>query len=186
MPVTAVRYIDDLMIVARNEADLEAAIAFSRSRLAAFKFDLYKPVPGSDKAARGRCEDAINFLGCTIQPNRCVPSAQSIRKVRKDVQDDLSASKAAISAYLAKGNKLDPKAARSAVLQTTGKRLYGWQRSFAFCTDEQEFKKLDADIAKCVSDYDGWVCRKTRNVDMRKMLEVLGVPSTERLFYDSK
>ena len=38
MPVAAVRYIDDLMIVARQEEALEAAIAFSRSRLGEYGF----------------------------------------------------------------------------------------------------------------------------------------------------
>lgn len=182
MPVTAVRYIDDLMIVARKEEDLEAAIELSKSRLADFKFDLYKPVPGSDKAARGRCVDAITFLGCTIQPNRCVPSAQSIKNVRNDIRDDLSASKAAISEYLNKGKTFDPKRSHSSALQTAGKRLFGWQRSFSFCTDGDEFRRLDSDIAKCVGEYDEIIRRKLRGRDPKTMLEVLGVPNTERLF----
>ena len=78
MGVTAVRYIDDLLIVSASKELLEDAVAFSEDYLGSLRFSLYKPVPGSDKASQGECNNAFKFLGCTLQPNRCVPSKQSI------------------------------------------------------------------------------------------------------------
>ncbi|EFO34217.1 RNA-directed DNA polymerase [Roseibium sp. TrichSKD4] len=77
MGVTAVRYIDDLLIVSGSERLLDQAIVFSEKHLSSFGFSLYPAVAGSDKAARGECKTGFNFLGCTVQTNRCVPSSAS-------------------------------------------------------------------------------------------------------------
>jgi RNA-directed DNA polymerase len=91
--VTAIRYIDDILIVAESEDALEDAIKYSQEQLSAFGFSLYVPAPGSDKASRGECRNGFNFLGCTLQPNRCVPSRKSIDKLINDVNDAISSSK---------------------------------------------------------------------------------------------
>lgn len=123
--VTAVRYIDDILMVSQSEDELEAVIDLAKTRLQGYGFTLYKPVPGSEKAARGECSQSFNFLGCTIQPNRCVPSNASLDRLNKDMAATLSASKAAINELIQKGKPLDPKQTQSAVLQTIGKKTFG-------------------------------------------------------------
>lgn len=179
---TTVRYIDDLLMVSRSEQELDDAIALTSNRLKSFGFTLYQPVPGSDKAARGECSQSFNFLGCTLQPNRCVPSAASLNRVSKDITAILSESKAAIKATIEQGKALDPGKSRSAVLQSIGRKVFGWQRSFAFCTHVQPFQQLDADLGKKVMDYENWLRRKTQGLTISLKLKVLGIPSTEALF----
>ena len=180
--VAAVRYIDDLFMLSKSEAALRSAISYAKSRLAGFGFSLYEPTPGSDKAACGQCRDAFNFLGCTIQPNRCVPSKASIARVKMDVDDALTASKRNITAFLASGKSIERGFARSATLDRIGKKLFGWQKSFAFCTDHQAFRALDADVARRVLDYEHWVHRKTLKLAPDQIMEVLGIPNTEDLY----
>lgn len=184
--VTAVRYIDDLLMVSQSEYELEAVIELAKSRLEDFGFTLYKPVPGSEKAARGECSQSFNFLGCTIQPNRCVPSKASLDRLNNDIAATLSASKAAINELINKGKPWDPKQAQSAVLQTIGKKIFGWQRSFAFCTDVQPFQQLDANLAKKITDYENWLSRKVRDLDVAAKLRILGVPNAEALYLDTR
>ena len=141
MGVPAVRYIDDVLIVANSDAALADAIAYSEGQLGAFGFSLYQPVPGSDKASKGECRNAFNFLGCTLQPNRCVPSNKSVATLIKDVSETISASKRCIGEFVRAGGRIDYTQSRSDVLYKLGKRLFGWQKAYSFCTDQQVFFK---------------------------------------------
>lgn len=182
MGVTAVRYIDDLLIVSSSEQLLDQAIAFSENHLSSFGFSLYQTVTGSDKASRGECKTGFNFLGCTVQTNRCVPSPASRKKVSADVSETISASKRGINELIQQGKPLNPKYSRSATLYTLGKKIFGWQKSFAFCTDAHAFKLVDADVAGKVRDYEQWVQRKTGGLPNDKLMPILGIPTTEQLF----
>jgi RNA-directed DNA polymerase len=130
----------------------------------------------------GRCCESFKFLGCTIQPKRCVPSKQSMYKILSDIQQNISNSKQAISELIAEGKQFDSKWSRSSVLHTTGKKIYGWEKSFSFCTHHQEFSQLDGKLQKYISDYEHWIRRKTTNISQDMFLQILGIPSTEALF----
>ena len=185
MGVRAVRYIDDILIVAERETDLEAAIQHAEHRLTTLGFGLYTPAGGSDKAARGKCSEAINFLGCTIQPKRCVPSAASVKKMREGVTETLSGSKSAIKEAVRKGSKLNSKMSQSATIDTLGKKIYGWQKSFAFCTHGQPFQQLDEHVAKQVGDYQGFIGRTLKDLSPPIQMMILGIPSTQHMFNES-
>ncbi|SFI65451.1 Retron-type reverse transcriptase [Bosea sp. OK403] len=184
--VTAVRYIDDILIVSENETDLESAITLAKSRLEGFGFGLYSPANGSDKAARGECDKAINFLGCTIQPRRCVPSKASIDKLISGVASSLSASKSAINDALKTGKRLDSRMSQSAVLHQLGDKIYGWQKSFAFCNEDQPFRHVDDQITNHVSGYQGFISRKLADIDTPRQMMILGIPATSTLFLTDK
>ena len=180
--VVAVRYIDDLLMVAPSREELEAAITISKSRLEAFGFQLYKPSPGSDKAAEGECgPQSINFLGCILQPKRCVPSAKSVDRLNKDVADLLSGSKAAIINTLRHGKSFSAGQAESFVLQAIGKKVYGWQKSFAFCNDAAMFKKVDEDIQKKVIDYRNWVMKNAKSATPQAKMQIFGIPQMAQM-----
>lgn len=140
MGVSAVRYIDDIFILSASKKALNNSVNYSEKILSEYGFSLYKPVAGSDKAASGRCRDSFNFLGCTIQPNRCVPSVNSVNKCLGSARDMLGKSKKAISELIAGGEKFDARLARSSVLDRLGRQLFGWEKSFVFCTDRQPFR----------------------------------------------
>ena len=178
MNVTSVRYIDDLLIVAKREADLDAAVRHAECTLANLKFGLYAPAEGSDKAARGECCNAFDYLGCTIQPSRCVPSSESIKRLKASVRGTLSESKAAIKEALEGGGKLDVKKSQSATLDSLGRKIYGWQKSFAFCNQTQPFQQLDSYVAKQVAAYYEAVSRNLRKANIERQALALGIPST--------
>lgn len=179
--VTSVRYIDDILMVSSSVDELDKAISHAKRRLDEFGFSLYEPVSGSDKAARGECSNSFNFLGCTIQPNRCVPSARSLDNLRTSVASTLSASKHAINETIHSKKEFNRKMAQSAVLQTLGKKIFGWQRSFSFCTDTLPFKQLDEYIIAQISDYEIFLLRKLAKIDSRTKMMILGIPSAEEL-----
>jgi hypothetical protein len=168
------------MVSSSNE-DLDLAISYVSEQLKAFGFSLYPPVPGSDKAARGRCSDSFNFLGCTIQPNRCVPSARSLDKIKTDLTSTLSKSKAAIVEAIRTGKTMDPRLSHSAVLQSVGKKIFGWQKSFSFCTDSNPFRQLDDYITSQINMYEAFIFRRKTGIDPQLKMAISGIPSTELL-----
>jgi hypothetical protein len=179
--VVAVRYIDDILMVSPSAQELDQAITLAETRLKKFGFALYSPVSGSDKAAKGRCVDSFNFLGCTIQPNRCVPSTRSTAKIRSDITAALSASKAAINESVRHGRPLDVRMSQSATLQAIGRKIFGWQRSFAFTTDASPFKALDQFVADQVADYEAFIHRKLQGLSPNMKMTIFGIPSTAEL-----
>jgi len=182
MGVVAVRYIDDLVILASDGDTLNAAIAYAKSELKSFGFSLYEPSSGSDKASAGSCSNGFKFLGCTLQPNRCVPSKQSMDRLCSEINKTISVSKSSINEYLSNDKRMDSNLSRSSVLHSIGKKIYGWEKSFSFCTSAVEFAALDARIMKVISNYEYWIRRKTKNTPPEILMAVLGVPSTKFLF----
>ena len=182
MGVTAVRYIDDILMVGADLSTIDAAKAYAEKTLTDFGFGLYTPADGPEKAAQGECSKSINFLGCTLQPKRCVPSAKSIDNMKEGVRETLATSKAAIKEVLTKGTSLNSKHSQSATLDSLGKRIYGWQKSFAFCNQRQPFEHLDDYVAKQVADYHGVIVRQLGKADHRVKAMILGVPSTADMF----
>ena len=186
MGVTSIRYIDDILMVSAQEADLDRAISYAESTLSTFKFGLYRANDGFGKAARGECSKAINFLGCTIQPKRCVPSKQSVDNMKKAVNEALSNSKAAIKEAIRKGGGLDPKLSQSGTLKSIGERLYGWQKAFAFCTEPTQFQQLDEFVSGQVKDYQAIVGRNLKHASVPIQMLVYGIPTTKDMFEASQ
>ena len=184
--IVAVRYIDDLLMVSASETDLQVAIDLARTKLQSLGFSLYSPSPGSDKAAEGLCANGISFLGCTIQPNKCVPSKASTQRLKKDIAETLSNSKKGIFNQTRGISDLHPKMSQSAVLQTVGRKMYGWQKSFSFCTEPKPFSDLDKAINKDIENYNSHVHREAKKVDLQVRMKILGIPNLGELFYSDK
>ena len=182
MGVTAVRYIDDILMVGADLTSLDAAKAYAEQILTGFGFGLYRPAEGADNAAQGECSRSISFLGCTLQPKRCVPSTKSIANMKDGTLEALASSKAAIKEALTKGALLNPKHSQSATLDALGKRIYGWQKSFAFCNERQPFEDLDDYISKQIANYHGVIIRLLGKADHGVKAMILGVPSTSAMF----
>ena len=182
MGVTAVRYIDDILMVGADVKAINAAKEYAEKTLTDFGFGLYTPSDGPEKAAQGECSQAINFLGCTLQPKRCVPSTKSVDNMKEAVRETLATSKAAIKDAVANGGTLNPKYSQSASLEALGKRVYGWQKSFAFCNQRQPFEHLDNFISSQTLDYHGFIVRQISKADKRVKTMILGVSSTAAMF----
>lgn len=180
--ITAVRYIDDILIVGPSKAELSKAVTFAKEQLASFGFSLYPPDKSSGKADEGECADSFNFLGCTIQPKRCVPSKASIEGKKSEFSSLVHSSKMALKKYVDTGESFDPKLSQSSVLKRIGDQLYGWQKSFSFCTDSREFRTLDNHVSSLVVDYSRILHRWLNKLDKQAAAKVLGVPSAEQQY----
>ncbi|QTL05072.1 hypothetical protein J5J86_07150 [Aquabacter sp. L1I39] len=186
LDVICVRYVDDILMIARTEESIDRAKDLYADGLRKLGFDIYSPTKGSDKAARGQCVNAIDFLGCTLQPNRCVPSSASARKFKEDVGKIISESKRKIKKFCDKGGDFDPKYSQISSLDLISKKVQGWQKSFSFCTESSVFSKIDADLRVCIDDYISVVRRLASGKSAVVRMSVLGIPSMELLYASKK
>ncbi len=184
--VAAVRYIDDLVILSPDKHRLDEAVSFANSRLGDLGFALYPPDKATGKADAGLCGQSFNFLGCTLQPKRCVPSKNSIDSKKREFSELLDKSRTAIKAFLQDGKPLDHKLSQSLILKKVADQLYGWQKSFAFCTDAREFEVLDNHVAHIVTSYVQTVQRWATKVDPATAARALGMPSAKEQFLSDK
>src|SRR5690606_9861686 len=104
---------------------------------------------------------------------------------KADVTKAISESKIAIQAFLKKGNSFHPKNSKTATLDAIGKRIYGWQKAFAFCTDAQPFEQLDRYIDKQIGDYESALLRMLVGASTPTRTKVLGIPSTHEMFLNT-
>lgn len=102
--------------------------------------------------------------------------------MKEVVRETLATSKAAIKEALTKGTTLNSKHSQSATLDSLSKRIYGWQKSFAFCNQRQPFEHLDEYISKQVSGYHGAIVRQLGKANDGIKAMILGVPSTSAMF----
>lgn len=186
MNVICVRYIDDILMVSKNESDLLKAFSYAKSQLVNLGFDLYEPDKNNNKAETGKCSNGINFLGCTLQKNRCVPSAQSIKNLKKEVKEIFDISLKHIREYLQKDADLHKFYTKSYVVDKIGKKYYGWVKSFSFCTERNIFTQLDDFMSKNLAQYHYKIERYLTNASKFKRMIVFGIPSGEYLYEPKK
>ena len=187
--ISCVRYIDDLVILSSSKLALKNGVRLAKQDLKSFGFDLYPPSEDSEKASEGECRNGISFLGCMMKPNRCIPSKPSIDKVDGEIGEIISDSKNHINYFLNSGKEFNLKFSRCETISKIGNKLYGWEKSFSFCTDVEVFRNLDNKIRKRVLEYDFWVYRKTKGINENKMdmkLQIMGIPNLSNLYLRDK
>ncbi|MEL7200759.1 MAG: reverse transcriptase domain-containing protein [Pseudomonadota bacterium] len=175
--VDFVRYVDDVLILGKTESDVNRAWNRLNEKLSAFGFSLYLPQKGSEKAFQGKCENSFDFLGCTLQPNRCVPSSKAVKSLISSVNAELSKSKNSIGRITSHNDASDAASLPARTLDTVGKRIYGWQKSFSFSTDKQAFRHIDREVEKSVLDYWSFVIRASSKFQPEQKRQLLGVPT---------
>ncbi len=174
---TAIRYIDDVFITSNDPEILAEAVDLLKCALDNFGLSLYDPKKDSSKAAAGKCRDGFTFLGCSMQPNRCVPSVASKRKLLEEVRKQLSLSKRSINAFVSDPQGFNPEQSKSFVLEKVGRKLYGWQKSFSFSTSAQVFAEVDEQVKNYVVDYNHAVHRAIRDQSSAVQMRVIGIPN---------
>jgi len=60
--------------------------------------------------------------------------------------------------------------------------MFGWQRSFNFCTDAAPFRNIDKDTAKKIDQYTSIVHGCTTGIDPTHRMKILGITSLTEQF----
>lgn len=184
--VTTIRYVDDILILAEDENQLSEAVELAQLRLQRMNLELYAPkIATKEKADTGLCTDGIMFLGCFLQPKRCIPHRNSRKKIVSEVRINFDDSKRRISKFLTGEGELDEQFTYASTLSKAAKKVSGWTHSFSFCTASEAFLELDKDLSGLVQEYNTQVRRLiTQNVGANspKALQIMGMPSSQELY----
>lgn len=184
MGVKAVRYIDDIFVLAKTADDRTSAEQFCTEELKKIGLSIYKVSSEKNaKARRGMTVEGFDLLGCTVYPNSIRPSSNSQANLLKKLDTKISLSKRDIKKIYEGELVGGSRHSFAETLYTLGKQVYGWQKSFSFCNDVPAFEKLDDKISKKIEQYTHFWNRmkSAHKADRHKMALSLGVSGTARL-----
>jgi hypothetical protein len=146
--IVCIRYVDDFILLARNEADARNAFGLALKILSRLGMSAYSPWVRSDKAEEGDLSQRINFLGCTIFANgRLVQPSPAARAHLLHVVNEIISHGIAAMVNASKA-EYDPEQKQRFV--QTMVRLNGhissWGSAFRFCNAPQVMHSLDAKL----------------------------------------
>jgi hypothetical protein len=175
--IVTVRYIDDFLVLAKDQRS--AAIAFQSARriLGALGLDCYDPARSEDrnKAEHGNVADGITFLGCELTPDRLRPSRDNWRDLLTTLRAIFDESARVINDAEAALKRHETYAE---TIVRAGKTVQGWTNTFSFCTDERLNDSIDIAITTEFDSYQKRVERIVRGmtaIDRRRALGIFAV-----------
>jgi hypothetical protein len=171
----AYRYIDDVIIMGKDGGSVNKersnAIAWLKER----GMSLYPPTKGSDKAEEGKVEKSFTYLGCKVMPNQVAPCKPSMSNLVKKIESEISGSKKFITELLEDDTTRRLESAYVQSLNRIDRIIYGWGKSFSFCSDRLPFQKLDKDIDKIINKYEAWYLEKRDGLPLLQRRRIGGL-----------
>jgi hypothetical protein len=139
--ITCIRYIDDLLLLGRNENVVKKAFRNAQAVLREMGLRAYDP--GSEKAEAARVEDGFDFLGCTISPGLIQPTRSARQKIVSQIDSILVEGSRSTSASRGGSPRFIPKQRYAQTLVRLDHVLMGWAHAYAFCNGRQSFEGID-------------------------------------------
>lgn len=152
-----VRYIDDVIILAKSNDALQKAKSVFQKELRKRSLTLYDPAKDPDKAAEGHVRNGFEYLGCLVQKNQLEPGKQTKRRLIEKIIIEIQYAKKHIEAL-----EKNPKLTRvrevtfAKCIVNIDELVRGWANSFRFANDRKPFHQLDAEIKKLIDDFVKW------------------------------
>jgi RNA-directed DNA polymerase len=175
--VVTVRYIDDFLILAKDQRSGAAAFQSARRILGDLGLDCYDParLEDQDKAEHGDVAAGMTFLGCEITADRLRPSRDNWRGLLTSLRKMFNESARLIKdAEMA----LRKHETYAETVVRAGKTVQGWANTFSFCTDERLVASIDLGITTEFAKYHEQVARTVRGmtpIDRRRAMGIFAV-----------
>ena len=87
--ITTIRYIDDFVILGKNQKSVNKAFTSAIKILNKMGMHAYDPKNHPDKASEGLILNGFDFLGCNVKPNSIAPSHKAknklIQKIKRSI-----------------------------------------------------------------------------------------------------
>lgn len=141
--IVCLRYIDDILFLARKPGALRSVFNSASRYLDDFDLSLYEP-EDSPKASMGHVDEGISYLGCQFREGAITPSKESrtslLSKVRVEFEEGLSAQQD-LSKIRARKKSVQE------VIAHVDHILQGWGNQYSFCNCPGVMKHLDNQIS---------------------------------------
>lgn len=169
--VACIRYVDDFIILAKNERTANAAFASATKILSKFNLKAYEPSK-SRKAKSGSTDGGIDFLGCNIIPGLISPSDEAKKTVYRKIHEQLTMSEVALTQAI---SRIPRGYSLIDTLLRVSKILQGWGDQYSFCNDGNAFLILQKRISERINQYLDFYRKKCRSSDLDLNFRLLGV-----------
>lgn len=174
--VICVRFIDDFVLLSKDERRVVKAYKSATMHLKQFGLECHEPstAVSRDKAEQGRIEDGFIFLGYDIRPGLFQPSYKAREKLLKSVKDRIRVGKKNIVSILYEPHPDNT----PRYVQTMGgidRVMRGWGNAFAYCNAPETIDQLDQKIEKEIRNFRSWYADKIRDEDWKSRRRTGGV-----------
>jgi RNA-directed DNA polymerase len=173
--VVCVRYIDDFILIGKNEHQLGKAMESARAILAKMDMAIYDPIASPNKAFRGGISDGHVFLGYEVEPGVFPPSGGACERLILRVAAELTAGRNAMREALSGEPILARRACYVETLNAVDQIVRGWAGSFQRSRCVATMETLDRRIDGMLADFEAFFRRITTGLDPKSRRRVLGI-----------
>jgi len=170
-----IRYIDDFLIMARDQESAQKS--FSQ---AATLLKRYGLSTSQSKTFRGSIERGFQFLGIEIGNGRIIPTKESRNKLLAKVKERLDASLEELSSSK-ECKALDRAHTLIRTLTEVSGIVNGWGHHYSFCNEKNVVGQLDMRLDQLIHEYSRRYASVRKSSDWKKSRRMLGVPLLEEL-----
>jgi hypothetical protein len=166
------RYIDDFIILGPSQRSVQGKFKQALKILESLGLKAYDPELHKEKANKGSTSGDFDYLGCTISPNSVRPSAKSWRRI----EESLKAAFAEALYHTANNPKevYERGLTFSEVVQSNKRKLDGWIKQYAFCTDDRNIHQWNENLTKHFLEFENSYFRILRNYTPKERALLLG------------
>jgi hypothetical protein len=174
---TAIRYIDDFVVLGRSRAAVEKATLRAQKGLHHLGLEMWFPEEDAAKASSGLVRTGFDFLSYHIDGQQ-VGIAQAARKrLLERVRLDLSEAMTAIKARPDMPRTVSSPGYTN-VLSSLDRRLWGWANSFNAVTRGDQFEQIDKEVALLVDRFLSQMLRFEKGHGLAERRRIRGVTLT--------
>ncbi len=172
--VLCLRYIDDFLILGKNETEIREVFARGKNELCKFDLDTYDIDDGSKKAIAGCTQRSFSFLGCEISPGFVHPGKESRQNLLNKIKKLFTDSK---KRFFTTPKKTEETYEYSLLctLEQVHRVIAAWGNHYVFCNSQQLFNSLDQKIDEMLRNYLGSYASRRDRADQQERRRILGV-----------
>ncbi|MGH1349563.1 MAG: RNase H family protein [Methyloligellaceae bacterium] len=174
--VICIRFIDDFVLLSKDERRVIKAFASAKTHLEKLGLKCHDPFAKSikDKADFGEIKDGFVFLGYDIRPGLFQPSAKARAELLKSVRNRIKVGKRSIVDIIRQPHA-DNSQRYVQTMVGIDRILRGWGNAFAYNNAPETLEQLDMKIEGELGRFRSWYSDFIRNHDWKARRRTGGV-----------
>jgi len=152
---SCIRYLDDFIILGKDQITTEAAFKKAKKILTSLRLEIHNPEEAGSKAGKGHTKSKFNFLGLEFNLKRKIisPSSENQSSLKSDIRELLEQS----LKEMKKPDDLDSKHSMTNTLMLISNKVKGWGNTFLKACegyiDRALMGSIDKEINEIVFNY---------------------------------
>lgn len=165
--VRCIRYIDDFIIIANDQAAAKQAFSLAKKLLSELGMSL-----SAAKTKRANIEERFDFLGIEFCNGLLRPSRASQKKFLSSVEAIFSEGRQALLGDL---DEVNERTSLLGILSRAQRSMQGWGKYYYFTNDGKCFGQVDVQIEKMLRAYLGVYRDARSHAEQKHHLPILGL-----------